>query len=138
MMTAEWEHYSKLNPSQTFYKGKEMFDYAPEGLQFSNFGTSRVPLYYRILFETGIYSRLDLEITERLVKGRVPGMRGNVVKENTADALAGSLVTLFYLCGSVIILGSLCFIGEARSKLWSFFKWCGFCDFEENFCKVII
>jgi hypothetical protein len=107
---------SRNYKSKNFYVGKDLIDdEAFEGLVFDKVRRTKIPLYYRLMIDTGIYGRLMVEKLSR--KNRF--LKPIKIKENVegVSSLEGGLVTLFILCGSGISLAGITFCFECRRIL---------------------
>ncbi|OXA37470.1 Transposable element Tc3 transposase [Folsomia candida] len=70
------KHYDWIH----FHEGRDTLDAKPFGFQFDLEGNSRVPEYFKSLFETGVYIRLEKEGLERKYSSRSPVVRRGVEK----------------------------------------------------------
>jgi hypothetical protein len=84
-----------------------------EGFLFDNVAHTKIPMNYRWIMDTGIYSRLREEKVARKNK-----LRSSVAKKNNkkkvrldgVSSLEGGLVTLFILCGCLMSFAVLSFV----------------------------
>ncbi|OXA48523.1 hypothetical protein Fcan01_16423 [Folsomia candida] len=108
--------------SKEFYKGKDVLNSKPIALEFLNEGSSKVPRYFEGLIETGIYARIEEEIEARQVLEMVPVEKPLGQRETEAFGLNGSIVTLFILCGFVILGALTSFLYECHARIIQFFR----------------
>jgi hypothetical protein len=109
----ELDFLSRNYKNKKFYVGKDLLDEIFEGLAFTMVRNTKIPLYYRILIESGIYGRLMVE--KAAVKDKVLRLEG-------VSSLEGGLVTLFILCGAGISLAGITFCFECRRIIWRSFR----------------
>ncbi|OXA36736.1 hypothetical protein Fcan01_28491 [Folsomia candida] len=88
------------------------------GLNFYNDGESKIPQYFQGIIDAGIWSRLEQEkwskYLSRRVKSRVDTNKVSPVRLNE------SILTLFVLCGFLIVLALVCIGCESYSTIWFF------------------
>jgi hypothetical protein len=114
---------SRNYKSKNIYMGKDMIEEKFEGLAFAKVRNTKIPWYYRILIDSGIYERLMVEKAGREKLSRENTFQKPVkIKENLrlegVSSLEGGLVTLFILCGGGIGLTVLAFCFECRRAIW--------------------
>jgi hypothetical protein len=76
------------------------------------------------MMDTGIWDRLKVEKGARRIRLRRERGKKNQKKQGQwrkpdgVSSLEGGLVTLFILCGSLVLLGLSCFVLECRHLVW--------------------
>jgi hypothetical protein len=124
---------SKNYFDRTFTMGKDMISQEIEGWRFSAVRKTKIPNYYRWLIDSGVYNLLQIEKLARKVKLRKATKQ--IQREQRPDGVSsmeGGLVTLFILCGVVILL-ALIFVGlECRHIILGILMNCYF-----NLCSTI-
>lgn len=76
----------------------------------------KIPGYFKSIWESGIWDRLEIEIGARRIRGRkVVGTteEGNR-EDNVSQTISSGLVTLFILCGWVLVAAVGCVVTECR------------------------
>ncbi|OXA41439.1 hypothetical protein Fcan01_23601 [Folsomia candida] len=86
------------------------------GYAFQNEGKSKVPVYFRSIYESGIYNRLLIEDAANRVSSRRRDDE-SVPNLSMAQTLNGSLATLFAVYGGLITLGVVAFAVESQQLL---------------------
>ncbi|OXA38616.1 Glutamate receptor U1 [Folsomia candida] len=104
-----------------FHKGKEILNPLPKGFVFKREGFSKVPKYYIILIETGIYARIEQELGYRAVLDRKPAISLSKDDSSFSLGLNGGVVTIFVLYGVAVAGSVLCYCFEGRSKICRLF-----------------
>jgi hypothetical protein len=102
-----------------FYLGKDLIDEKFEGLAFWKVRNTKIPGYYRLLIDTGIYERLMVENRFRWRGNRFRKpveMKENLRLEGVSS-LEGGLVTLFILCGAGVGVTVIAFCFECRRMI---------------------
>jgi hypothetical protein len=112
---------SRNYKNKKFYVGKDLLDEIFEGLAFTMVRNTKIPLYYRILIESGIYGRLMVEKVGRGNRFQKP-VKDKVLRLEGVSSLEGGLVTLFILCGAGISLAGITFCFECRRIIWRSFR----------------
>ncbi|OXA40634.1 hypothetical protein Fcan01_24509 [Folsomia candida] len=102
-----------------FYKGDEIIYSTPIGFDFYNSGVSKVPTHYRILFESGIYSRLEIEQWRNSLLNRKPAIRKKEEEWDKAPivSITGSLLTAFIIFAGSFSLPMIFLVVECRAQL---------------------
>lgn len=85
------------------------------GLVFQMPGSSRLPFYYRPLFEAGIVWRLMTETESRRNLGRK--RRGHYTDRIDKMTMDGCIATLFIICTALAGVSGLVFIWECKRIL---------------------
>ncbi|OXA41964.1 hypothetical protein Fcan01_23045 [Folsomia candida] len=111
-LAAEFEFLSKNYLWIKFTKGIQVREPDAFGLLFDGEFASRVPRYYKILVESGIYNRIKEEMRVRKFSERkaVSGRKD----ENLTMELDGGILTVFVICG-VVLVGAM---GTFLAEFW--------------------
>jgi hypothetical protein len=109
--------------TKKFYVGKDLINENFQGWMFYKVRTTKIPFYYRVLIDSGIYGRLMIEkvareklVTETIFQKTVKNKEELVLEG--VSSLEGGLVTLFILCGVGIGLAVTAFGFECRRHIW--------------------
>lgn len=121
-LAAEFEFLSKNYFWIKFTRGKEVRTSMQFGLIFDGEGFSKIPGYYKILIESGIYHRVDEEMQLRKWARRHP-VSGRSEAKPAMMQLDGGLVTPFVLCSAVLLGAISCFLVESWRKFGRVFKY---------------
>ncbi|OXA37382.1 Valine--tRNA ligase [Folsomia candida] len=114
------EKYSWKN--KKYVKGKDLIgSISWLKWEFQRTGWSKIPGYFKSMISSGIWFRLEIEITAGKNMGRVPvlspppnHMDGKTEASQTVNS---SLVTLFILCSGFAFIAFLSFLIEFRQRL---------------------
>jgi hypothetical protein len=115
----EKTYLSEMYYERKFSTGKtdEMIHQQMDGFVFQYIRNTKIPNFYRWMMDSGIYDRLQVEKVARL-NNKIRNPTTNVTKKEKkmrlegVSSLSGGLVTLFILCGVVIILALSSFVVE--------------------------
>lgn len=77
---------------------------------------SKIPRYFAAMLPSGIWKRLEIEITAGVNRGREPVVHppkaGRYVENTVSQTVKSGLVTLFILCACVILISALSYTVE--------------------------
>lgn len=118
-MDAELEYYRKNYYWIKFVAGRDTIDETMIAYTFNQVGVSKVPMYFKNIFESGIDSVLDAEYRGRPYSERERRISVEKKIRNTSMTLDGGIITLFIVCGSIIGLAVGRFATEIRATLWT-------------------
>jgi hypothetical protein len=116
-ISAELNFLTKNYFTEKFYVGKDAIAKEYSGIAFAYVRNTKIPKYYRIIIEAGIYDRLQVEKMTRKNRGRKTVWKQNLGLEGVSS-LSGGLMTLFMLCGGLLCLAISSFILECRGIIW--------------------
>lgn len=120
-LDAEYNFLSNNYPYKKFYKGRDTLVGARGfiiGMTFTIDGKmSKVPKYFQYLIDTGIYGRIVQELSDRKFSSRKPAVR-NDLEGVTAFGLDGTIVTIFILSGTCVILALCVALRDRRWRFW--------------------
>jgi hypothetical protein len=122
----EFEFLSRIYAGKQFYMGKDVIRQELEGFWTNSVRNTKIPKYYRWVIVSGVYSRLEVEKSARKTRLRKEESKKETTKEkfrlDGVSSLDGGLITLFILCGGVMLLACTAFCLECNSIIWRFFK----------------
>lgn len=103
-----------------FVSGKDLLGPEWRTWSFERAGRNKIPQYFKFMLTSGIFNRLEVEITARMVIGRQPVLRSpkdHWLRGIDPQAVNSGLITLFILCGGVVLAASLSFLVEFRWQI---------------------
>ncbi|OXA53908.1 hypothetical protein Fcan01_10531 [Folsomia candida] len=121
-LAAEFEFLSRNYFWIKFTRGKQVRHPVPFGVIFSGEVISKIPGYYRILFETGIYQRIEVEMRVRKWAARQPVGERREEKPAMME-LDGGILTPFVICSAVLLGAIVCFLVESWKQFVQVFKY---------------
>ncbi|OXA39308.1 hypothetical protein Fcan01_25941 [Folsomia candida] len=107
VVEAEHIFLSKKYPWHKFYKGSEILWVSWYGLAFRYAGFSKIPGYYKSVIESGVYGRIDQELSKRVNLDRNPVISRDAQKvssKRTGLELEGEFSTFFIIWSSAIAI----------------------------------
>jgi hypothetical protein len=129
----EMDYLSKYYPGKKWTSGKggddDMIYKGMEGFTFYEISSTDVSTQYRWMMDTGIWDRLQVEKRARRIRLRRERGKKNQKKQGQwkkpdgVSSLERGLVTVFILCGSLVLLGLSCFVLECRHLIWKGMEW---------------
>ncbi|OXA42354.1 hypothetical protein Fcan01_22950 [Folsomia candida] len=118
----EYFYLREQYPWIRWQRSKDVLKPEMSGMTFSNNGESKIPQYFQGIIESGIWARLEQEKSSKYLRGRLKSVD---VDKVSPIALNGSILTLFVLCGFLIVWALVCIGCEFRSTIWFIIKTIG-------------
>ncbi|OXA38697.1 hypothetical protein Fcan01_26515 [Folsomia candida] len=117
----EYDFLSRKYPKTKFFMSSEAIQTYPSGVVFTSPWKSLALIRLKIALEAGIWGHVEEEELRQRNFNRTPAVSqlGNRTPSNTAT-LGGSLVTVFILSGSLMLVTVLIFIIECRAEIGFF------------------
>lgn len=96
-----------------FHVSRDVLNETQMGWMLSGEGSSKIPVYFKFVVESGIHGRLMEEVSRRKLRKRIKttGMKSRNELVGSVG-LKGGIVTIFMLSGAVGVIGFAVFCGE--------------------------
>jgi hypothetical protein len=120
LIDIEVAFFAKNYPWKKFTTGSEpMHPVYMWGWSFPGGDSSRskIPRYFSLMIDSGIYLRLEKEMAARFSRGRKPVSDKEEEATVQMVSLNGGMITLFILCGSWLLLAGLELMVECRRAI---------------------